>query len=145
MKIEWFADRVINRVEDSLQDQEYNTAKKVFEEARRRAPVGDTIKSTPLHGKSWQSRYPGKLKESIKMYRSKYPDGGFIVVAGDKDAYYARFVELGTPGRTMRVGSKKQGSYREYSRTPIPKNPFLRGALESQRRRFIQLIKDLFR
>ena len=71
----------------------------------------------------------------------------------DTDAYYARFVELGTPGTVRRtVGWEKysvntragwrSGNRRiRKGRTPIPSNPFMRRALKMEKRRFHRNLK----
>ena len=67
----------------------------------------------------------GKLRDSIEAKQSKYRDGGWIVSAGfEKDGNnYASFVEFGAP------------TYR------IKKQPFLRPALNAEKKRFMKRLR----
>lgn len=63
--------------------------------ARQEVPEG-TIARSAGKFKSWQGRKPGSLKASIKVKKSKYKDGGWLVHVGGRDTYYWFFVHYGT-------------------------------------------------
>ena len=95
LKVEWHASEFLLEM-DTLFAKEVDerAAKNMTRQARDLCPVGNVIVKSS--GATWKSRSPGTLKRSIKAYKSKFKDGGWIVMAGDSDAFYARFVELGT-------------------------------------------------
>lgn len=62
----------------------------------RRKGKSDKKKRTGKYKKSWQERKPGSLLKSIKVVKSKYKDGGYLVKVGGRDTYYWFFVEYGT-------------------------------------------------
>jgi len=64
---------------DAVQDASLVAAKEVESIARALVPVDE-----------------GDLKASIKAFKSKFKDGGAIVLAGSKKAFYAHMVEYGT-------------------------------------------------
>jgi HK97 gp10 family phage protein len=68
----------------------------VAEKARARCPVG-TITRPVGKGKSWQERKPGDLKRTIRVVRKHDSNSRNVrIYAGNRDVYYARFVERGT-------------------------------------------------
>lgn len=81
----------------------------------------------------------GTLRSSINVLKSKFGDG-YLIAAGaysKKDAYYAPFVELGTPGELYRAKSSRSGK-----RTPIQKRPYLRPAMKRNRAKIQRMFKD---
>ena len=72
-------------------------------------------------GASWTARKAGSLQESIRVGKSKFVRGGYLVyvggIANGIDTYYWKFVELGAP--------KKKGGN--------PRKPFIvtRGVFKS--------------
>jgi HK97 gp10 family phage protein len=93
----------------------------IANEAKRLCPVGRVSKPAQRTaykrmgavGASWTERKPGSLKNSIRVRKSKFEDGGHIVLVGNVDSYYWRWVELGAPAKN------------NYQR-----QPFMRPALE---------------
>ena len=109
-RIDWYADEVMKAISDMTYAEERDAAERLARRARRYVPVGKQVRATPFYGKSYQSRFPGTLKRSIRIIKSKYPGGGFVVVAGHDagqgPAYYAHFVEFGTVFMEKRKGFK---------------------------------------
>lgn len=79
MKTRWFPEKFLKEVDRVIGRNLQEVAEKVEADAKFLCPVDS-----------------GDLKKSIKSYKSKYEDGGYIVWAGGGDEYYASFVELGT-------------------------------------------------
>lgn len=135
VRIDWNEGNVIDAIDNATDRVMAEGAELVAETARRLVPVKS-----------------GRLKRSIRVARSKYKNGGYIILVGkqvDKKAYYAPFVELGTPGTVRRVGGartvrtaagrrRRRGRAR---RTPTAAKPFLRPALQANRRRIIELYR----
>jgi len=63
--------------------------------ARQEVPVGKITRAAGKF-KSWQGRKPGSLKSSIRVKKSRFKDGGWIVTVGGRDTYYWFFVHYGT-------------------------------------------------
>lgn len=94
-KIEWHGEEFLIEMDNLFKKQvEERAAKNIEHNAKNLCPVGNKIITSS--GDTWKSRVPGTLKRSIKSLKSKFKDGGWIVMAGSSDAFYARFVELGT-------------------------------------------------
>ena len=122
--IKWHANEVLAEISGMTKAEEKAAAERVLKRARKKVPVGRRVVVTPFHGKRYQSRYPGRLKASLRVAKSKFPDGGYVVFAGNKLAYYARFVEYGTVFMTRRKGFK-----------------YLRGALNLEKSYFTRQLK----
>lgn len=105
-KVEWYGPQVLNAIRNMTEAEEKAAAERVMQRAKRYVPVGTKIVATPPHGKPWMSRYPGRLKSTIRTARSKFEKGGWLVWAGNELAYYARFVEFGTVYMKSRKGIK---------------------------------------
>ena len=105
-KIQWYGNEVLAEIAAMTADEEKAAAERVLKRARKKVPVGKKIVATPFGGKAYQSRYPGRLRASLRIERSKFKDGGWLVYAGSELAYYARFVEYGTIFMRMRKGYK---------------------------------------
>jgi len=123
-RIEWHGDHFIVAAEVASDDVTRWGAQKILKDARRFCPVGTMERAPKTMRKSWTGRSPGTLKNSIKIKKSKY--SGYIISAGDYNAYYARFVELGTPGKTYQFGARKGEA-----RIPVKAKPFIRQAKEA--------------
>lgn len=95
-KVEWHGEQVRAVIAGITRDEEKAAAHRIERRLHKYVPVGSTVRVTPMYGKSYQSRYPGRLKSSIRVRVSKFPDGGYIVLVGDYNAYYAYWVEYGT-------------------------------------------------
>jgi HK97 gp10 family phage protein len=77
-------------------DRLEQAAEVIAEEARRRVPVG-TSRPGKKGGKAWTAREAGALKRSIRVVRLRNDERRNIrVYAGNREVYYARFVEYGT-------------------------------------------------
>lgn len=74
----------------------------------------------------------GKLRNSIAMQPSKFPDGGYIVVARSPHAHLVEFGHL-------LVKKTKTGIVKIIGH--VPAHPFLRPALDSAKRKVIALVK----
>ena len=146
-EVEWFGNQVFKDIKRLVDGSEKVAAARIVRDAKRFCPKGkwerDIYTRGKYSGKEWTGRKPGRLRDSIRMYPSKYKDGGYTVFAGDEIAFYARFVELGTPG-AIQVRRPLRGSKHTVSRTPIPKAPFLRRALKLEQRRFYIRLKGVF-
>ena len=95
-KIEWHIEEFLKSMNKDFKEQiEKEAAENIEQNAKQLCPVGNKHYTT-VDGKSWANRTPGTLRDSIKAYKSKFKNGGWIVNAGDYNAYYASFVELGT-------------------------------------------------
>lgn len=127
-KIEWHGNAFIMEMNKLFpKEVEEKAAKNIALRARANCPVGTISRRVSQKGKSkdksWSSRTPGRLKKSIKAYKSKFKDGGWIVMAGGFDAFYAWMVEFGVPG--------------------ISPKPYLRPALEAERHRLFYYMANV--
>ena len=118
---------VLREVDKVVSESSERGAEDIAADARRDCPVEKGGK-TDKYGNR-----PGSLRDSIRVAKSKYEDGGHLVVVGGKgpwgDTFYAPFVELGTPGTEYRSGS------RSGPRKPIKAHPFLRPAKNKNKRK----------
>lgn len=105
-KIQWYGKEVLQEIAAMTAAEEKAAAQRVLKRARRKVPIGTKIQASPYGGKAHQSRYPGRLRSTLRLARSKFKDGGWLVFAGNDLAYYARFVEYGTIFMTRRKGYK---------------------------------------
>lgn len=157
---EWDGKRFIAYVTGKADEKLRQRSARTASQSRALAPRGKTeyiYRGDLGHPKTWKHRFPGMLKKSIKMYKSKYKHGGYTVVARENIAFYARFVELGTPGRSRyskpgkywkqasylnaqgkRIGKKKR-RFRSEGK-PIPGRFFMGRAIKNAQR---QLPKDM--
>lgn len=118
MRLEWNDKEVIMEVNKALEKAAKRGAEITASQARQRCPVG----SFERDAKSWKRRSPGSLRDSIGVVKSRYKNGGYLVVAGDFYTYYAKWVELGAPARS---GEKWKTAGHAY---PVPRQPFMRPA-----------------
>jgi HK97 gp10 family phage protein len=91
--------------------------------AKRMCPVGTVTRGIAKGGKYWTARKPGLLKSTIKFKTFKW---GVRLKAGNKEAWYARFVEYG-PKTGKRIWKKQ---------------PFLRPAVDSNRQNILLACKE---
>jgi HK97 gp10 family phage protein len=120
MKVEWNGDKVLKSVQDIVNDVAEKGAELIVNDARK------ILAQKAKH-------QTGELASQIDIRKSKYKDGGFIVMAqgpGNYTRYRASFVEMGAPNRTGR----RKGSTR-----PLP---FMRPAMHKNKRRINQMFKD---
>lgn len=95
-RLVWFGSQVAKKLVLAAGQAEKQTAQQVETDAQRLCPVGTVTRDAPPGGKPWQARKPGTLKNTIRVVASKYEGGGWLVIAGGYEAYYAPHVELGT-------------------------------------------------
>lgn len=79
MTVKWFPENFLKEADRIVGRNLEEVAEKVEADAKTFCPVDS-----------------GDLKKSIKNYKSKHKDGGYIVWAGGGEEYYASFVELGS-------------------------------------------------
>ena len=149
IEIKWYDRELLRELSPLLEKMEAAAARRIAAAARRRCPVwdGEERQIGPAD-KSWKARKRGALRDSIRVSKSKYNEGGYLVFAGNYDVFYASFVELGTKSwwakgytRKTKHGDQEVG---EYMRRPLPEDPFLRKPLERERKMFWQRVRDLF-
>lgn len=101
-------------------------SQKLIDDIRNAAEVA-TRKGAEMVAKEARTLCPwdtGALATSIEMKKSKFRDGGWIVVAqapGNYHRFYATFVELGT--------------------SEIKKQPYLRPALRKNKKNIVQMFE----
>ena len=105
-KVEWYGNQILREISAISENEEKQSAERVMKRALRYVPVGKTVRAIPFRGKSYQSRYPGRLKSTIRIEKSKFKDGGYLVWMGSDLAYYSRFIEYGTIFMKKRKGYK---------------------------------------
>ena len=108
MKFDWQIKPFMDKVERENQQACKRGAQIVAKDARRRCPV-DT----------------GDLVNSIRVKKSKYKDGGYVVLTGGGGTFYWRWVHYGA--------NKKR---------KIPRRPYMTQALESNRANILKEFKD---
>ena len=122
MTVEWYGPLILKQVETIAEWSEKQSAERIAEDAIRNCPVGEWERA----GSVWsvfKTNKPGSLRDSIKVRKSKYKDGGYVVSAGNKEVFYASFVEMGVPAHG------------------ILKRPFMRRAKKNEERRFLKQLK----
>lgn len=104
------------------EEEEKESADRVLKRAKKYVPVGKKrIKSDVI----WRRRIPGSLRRSIKVKKSKFQEGGYIVRAGnERRIFYAHWVEFGTIFMSRRKGYK-----------------YLRKAMNLERSRFTRMLR----
>ena len=142
----WYADEISSSSKKVFADAARKMAGRVYDDARRMCPVGEFERSAggarkPKFWKSWKDRTPGKLRDSISIARSRlYPTSWIVFVpAQGSDTYYSRWVELGAPKRSHQQWRSIGHSH------PVPRQPFLRPALEMNEAAFEKELKIAWR
>lgn len=105
--IEW-NDALGPVIEKAVAEASVKAAEQVAADARRLVPVNS-----------------GELQASIRAVKSKFKDGGAIIMAGSKKAFYAHMVEYGTVKKSAR--------------------PFLRPALKKNKNKTKKTIEEAVR
>lgn len=148
--VKWYDKQLMRDLKPMIERMEKAAARRIAAAAKRRCPVwdGEGRKISPGDD-TWKARKPGSLRKSIRVEKSKYKDGGYIVLAGNYDVFYASFVELGTKswwarGRTLKRGKTGRVRGRDYARHPLPEDPFLRGPLERESKLFWKRLNQMF-
>ncbi len=126
VKIEWNDKELVAEIKTAVKAGTGAGAKRIFNSAKG---TSDFIDDT------------GNLRKSIKMYPSKFKDGGYIVVATAPHAY---LVEYGH-AIVERGGFDEGGVITGY----VPPHPFMRNAVKKNRARAEQdifnAVKDALR
>ena len=111
--LDWNGGELIAEIEDICEDVVNAGAKKIARDARRLVPKDTRGLEKSIHVKTFK----------------KLGVFGAYVKAGEKGKeHIAGFVELGTPGETFRIKSKKG-----QPRTPIKASPYMRPALKKNK------------
>ena len=76
--------------------EEKAAAQRIHQRIRKKIPVGKQRRRHHAVGKDYQTRSPGRLRDSARIGKSKYKGGGYLVFAGGRVPYYAYWVERGT-------------------------------------------------
>ncbi len=95
MRVEnWHPEVITAEIEKKAMDRLAKAAEVVASKARSHCPVGFTV---PKGKGKWSGREAGALKKTIRVVRLKGdPKQNIRVYAGNKEVFYARFVEYGT-------------------------------------------------
>ena len=127
-KLKAKAKRLPERARAHISDAMERAAKVIVTDMKRGVPVDD-----------------GDLRDSIKWEAVPDTDGTAVqIVAGDKDAYYARFVEFGTKAGT-RKRKDKSGSTSSYQHPGTQAQPFFFPAVRMNRTRVRRMIAAGYR
>ncbi len=90
----WNPKEADERLRGNVMERLQAIGEKVAQDARGRVPVG---KDVPQGKGKWSKREAGALKKSIRVVRLHGdPKMNVRVYAGNREVYYARFVEYGT-------------------------------------------------
>jgi len=114
MKLEWLGEQLATRVDNKCRIAVEEGAKQVLADAKRGCPE-----------KTGELEATGE----IVSFKRKYAVGSYVKF-GSKEAYYAPFVELGTPGTTFQTKGMK-----DKERKPVDAKPFMRPALRKNKAR----------
>ena len=95
-QVKWYAGAILKEMGAVIATEEKAAATRILQRLKKKIPVGRRTKSTYTHGKHWQTRRPGRLRSSARMAKSKFKEGGYIVLVGGRLPYYAYWVERGT-------------------------------------------------
>jgi len=95
-QVKWYAGAILKEMGAVIAVEEKDAANRIRQRLYKKVPVGTQTKKKYSHGKQWQTRRPGRLRSSIRMAKSKFRDGGYIVLVGGRLPYYAYWVEKGT-------------------------------------------------
>lgn len=110
--------------------------------AKQRVPVGPT---SAENERMWGA-YAGALRDSLKIStRLKNGVASASLTAGNKKAFYARFVEFGTKAHTIK---SKTGKVLSFNGKEVPwvhhpgakPQPFMRVAVDSQARAAVEAV-----
>ena len=95
-QVKWYGKEVLKEMSLVTAVEEKAAAERVMKRVLKKVPVGGRTRAAS--GKAHTSRSPGRLKRSIRIGKSKFKDGGFLVLAGGEmpHPYYAFWVERGT-------------------------------------------------
>jgi HK97 gp10 family phage protein len=94
-RVKWDDRAFLAVINKSMAPKLKKSANIVADIARDDVPIGQ-IRRAATQFASWKGRKPGSLLKSIKVVKSKFKDGGYLVKVGGHDTYYWFFVEYGT-------------------------------------------------
>lgn len=90
----WNPTKADKEIKANIMQHLQSLAESVADDARRRVPVGKNI---PAGKGKWSKREAGALKKSIRVVRLHGdPKLNVRIYAGNREVFYARFVEYGT-------------------------------------------------
>ena len=90
----WNPEKADGELRKNVMERLEKIGHRVAADARNRVPVG---KDVPEGKGKWSKREAGALKKSIRVVRLKGdPKMNVRVYAGNRDVFYARFIEHGT-------------------------------------------------
>lgn len=93
----WDANPTLKQIDGEVTKRLATCARSVMGDAQRICPVKT-----------------GKARESIKMFKSKFKDGGWVIRGGGGDTYYFTFLELGSvrhyPKAPLRTALQRNAS-----------------------------------
>lgn len=95
-QVKWYAGRILKEMGSVVAVEEKDASLRIANRLKKKVPVGGRRKTSYARGKDWQTRRPGRLRSSIRQAKSKFKDGGYIVLVGGRLPYYAYWVERGT-------------------------------------------------
>ena len=137
MRVDWDSRTVISKVDKAVKAASKKGADLVALDAKHNCPVGEFEKSSKGgFALDWKQRKPGTLRDSIKVQKSRFKGGGYIVKAGGYMAYYAQWVELGAPARSAEQWRTAGHAY------PVPRQPFLRPAANQNQRKLNNIFQN---
>lgn len=132
MRLEWQGNKVFAQCKDVVEKKLKEGAELVARDAKA------TVRP---------HRYTGNLEDGIKVYKSKFPDGGYIVAS---EGPHTHLVELGTRGdRSPKKGKimfwidKRTGKEIVARKVKkMPRMPFMRPALHKNEEKIRQSFWD---
>ena len=144
----WYGDEIYKQIASMTEKDEALASVRIHRNVMRSVPVGSyrrayrkryvNARGALVSMKPYQQRTPGRLKSSVKRFKSKYKGGGYVIMAGNYYAYYARIVEYGTKMRRQKTTGRFTGA----ARGAKANVKYLRNAMRDERRRFINEIKQ---
>jgi hypothetical protein len=142
--LKWFGDELYKEIANVKEKDEKEAADRIHRLVLSKVPTGSYVRSfrptytsklgKKTNMKSWQQRMPGLLKMSVAKYKSKFAGGGYVVMAGNYLAWYARIVEYGTKMRRQKTTGRFTGKAKS--------SRYMRKALLNERARFIAKVKS---
>lgn len=143
--MKWYGDELLKELAHGKESAERETAERVFRRVVGQTPVsqyGRSFRKTYKTAtgkiasmKPWMQRVPGRLKASIAKKKSKFENGGWVVMAGNMLAYYARIVEFGTKARRQKTTGRFTGAQRKGRR-------YLRKAIAFEKSYLIKRVRQ---
>lgn len=127
MRIDWNDKELMNETRNAVRVATKRGAERVAKDAKREV-----------------AKDSGDLANSIKVEKSRFKDGGYLVTAqgpSNYDRFYATFVELGAYNSLWGLYTRKKGNIKS-SPVKIKGRPFLRKALRKNKRAIMNEFRD---